>query len=310
MDIAQLTRFVAVAEKGSFRLAAEALGISQPSISWSIQQLEGLLGAVLIERGARGAKLTDLGEILLPRAKLVISETERALADFHEIKRGRDATLTVGVSPVFINDIFPQASAALLAKHPDIILSVTEGYSIDLMAAAQSGAIDMAFCGFPPDADASGLAFEETCDQRYILAARKAHPLCDGREITDRLVLDYPWVMYATVNFAVLPALQAVGLPTPVISARTRSMHYIRSMILHADLVGYLPREFVQPDIASGAVCELPTSIMTFAGPAGIIDRADGAQTRVMRALKAEIRAACRAAGYAAGPGRARSGAV
>lgn len=293
MDIAQLTRFVAVAEHGSFRLAAEALGLSQPSVSWSIQQLEMLLGAELIERGPRGAKLTDLGEILLPRAKLVISETQRALSEFNELKRGREATINIGVSPAYIRDVFPKATAALVSKHPQLVLRVTEAYTMDLLEALRIGEIDMAFCGFPPNMDTTGLVMEETCRQRYVIAARPTHPIFDGRAITNEELLQHPWVMFDRASIGPVTMLRDAGFPTPEIAVHTRSMHYIRATILNSDLIGYLPQEFIRPDVAAGTIRELRVSMMEFESPAGIVERAEGPQTKAIRALKAEIRAAC-----------------
>src|SRR4051812_22477825 len=101
LDLAQLARFLAIAEHGSFRAAAESMRLTQPTLSWSIRQLESAVGTSLFERGARGAKLTPAGEILLPRARLIVSEGERARRDLDVFKQQGDAFISIGVAPLF-----------------------------------------------------------------------------------------------------------------------------------------------------------------------------------------------------------------
>ena len=68
MELAQLQAFLEAAERGSFRRAAEALYLSQPSVSARIQSLEDEMGVPLFHRMARGVRLTDMGRTFLPFA--------------------------------------------------------------------------------------------------------------------------------------------------------------------------------------------------------------------------------------------------
>lgn len=74
--IRQLQFLIALAEHGNFSRAAEASFVTQPTLSAAIKELESILGAVLVERGARGANLTPAGEAALERARRVLTETE------------------------------------------------------------------------------------------------------------------------------------------------------------------------------------------------------------------------------------------
>ena len=69
MELAQLEVFLEAAERGSFRRAAEALFLTQPSVSARVQALEDELGVPLFHRMARGVRLTDMGKTFLPFAK-------------------------------------------------------------------------------------------------------------------------------------------------------------------------------------------------------------------------------------------------
>ena len=76
MDIAALRAFIAVAETGSFSVAAEHLFVTQPAISKRIAALEGELEAKLFDRIGRTVTLTEAGRALLPRAQNILVELE------------------------------------------------------------------------------------------------------------------------------------------------------------------------------------------------------------------------------------------
>ena len=80
MEIAHLEAFLEAAERGSFRRAAEALFLAQPSVSARIQRLEYELGVPLFHRMARGVRLTDMGRTFLPSTPLLPPHKPQLLA--------------------------------------------------------------------------------------------------------------------------------------------------------------------------------------------------------------------------------------
>ena len=74
----QLNHFIAVAEAGSYRAAAERIFIAQPALSISIKKLEQALELSLFERGPRGVTLTTAGEAFLKEARQCIQHAEKA----------------------------------------------------------------------------------------------------------------------------------------------------------------------------------------------------------------------------------------
>lgn len=80
MELDDFTAFLAVAEHGGFRRAADALYISQPSLSRKVARLEQEIGAKLLDRGARGAQMTPQGEILASGARRLISTLDELRA--------------------------------------------------------------------------------------------------------------------------------------------------------------------------------------------------------------------------------------
>ena len=98
MKFNQLRDFVAVAENGSLRGAARALGLAQPAITRSIQELEHSLGAQLFIREARGVRLTPIGQDFLVRAMTILGEVRRARESVHQLQDGVEGELVLGLS--------------------------------------------------------------------------------------------------------------------------------------------------------------------------------------------------------------------
>lgn len=95
LDLRLVRYFTVVAEHESFSRAAEALRLAQPSLSRQVQRLEGLVGARLLERTARGSRLTEAGRVYLPRALALLRSADRAAADARAA--AEPAVITVGV---------------------------------------------------------------------------------------------------------------------------------------------------------------------------------------------------------------------
>ena len=84
VELSEIQGFVAVAEKGSFRAAAESLFISQPALSRRIEKLEAELGSRLVERTTRRVSLTESGRQFLTHAQAVLAEMEKAVLGISE----------------------------------------------------------------------------------------------------------------------------------------------------------------------------------------------------------------------------------
>lgn len=136
-SLRQLQYAVAVAEGLSFRKAATRCGVSQPSLSAQIAQLEGALGVVLFERDRRRVLVTTAGRDLLERARVILRKIGRRLADF--ARRAGDpfgGALRLGVIPTVSPYFLPRAAQTLHLAHPR--LSVRWVEDRDRLARAQA----------------------------------------------------------------------------------------------------------------------------------------------------------------------------
>ena len=155
IDLKALRALVAVADHGSFRAAAKALGYTQSAISHQVGILERALETPLFSRpGGRGAvALTPAGDVAYTRARRVLGEVETLGADVAALRRGERPTLRIGVFQTATTELLPGALRSLREQRPDVEVILTEirdnAPTFDRLA---DGGLDLAFIVNPePD---------------------------------------------------------------------------------------------------------------------------------------------------------------
>lgn len=147
----QLQYFVAVADHNAFGTAADALAVSQPSLSKQLAIMEDELGSPLFERTSRRVTLTPLGRLLLDRARVILQDVR----DFRSIAQGSVGLLgdrlSIGVLPSIGAYFMPIANRRLHQLFPDLRLIVQEGATVQLLELLRAGKVD-AVIGTPNNA--------------------------------------------------------------------------------------------------------------------------------------------------------------
>src|SRR6188472_1668916 len=98
MDQRQLERFVDVVESGSLSRTSRRLNISQPALSKSLGLIEERLGMKLLERGPRGVRATNFGDVFYKRARTIISQFRRTWEDLDNLKGSTGGLATLGAT--------------------------------------------------------------------------------------------------------------------------------------------------------------------------------------------------------------------
>ncbi|MTI18156.1 hydrogen peroxide-inducible genes activator [Rhodobacteraceae bacterium RKSG542] len=144
-----LRYFEALARHGHFRKAAEDCAITQPALSMQIRELEGIVGAPLVERSARQVRLTALGEDFAERARGIL----RAVDELDDLVRSTTVSmvgkLRLGIIPTIAPYLLPQVIQALSAKFPGIDLRPRETVTKTLIEDLIECRIDMAILALP-----------------------------------------------------------------------------------------------------------------------------------------------------------------
>lgn len=119
-DLRQFRHFVALAEHGHYARAAEAVNLSQPALSRSIQALEGQLGCTLVEHGSRGVALTAHGRLVLEHARRLLAghrALHNAVSQLGNLDSGE---LRLGGGPFPAARLLPEALAGFSSAHPRV----------------------------------------------------------------------------------------------------------------------------------------------------------------------------------------------
>ncbi len=181
LDIRHLRYFLAVAEAGSFSRAADRLGISQPSVSQQMRDLEAELRVSLFQRRGKRILLTPSGQVFQEHARAILRQLEHFLEELaSEPGRSRGA-LHLGVVPILNVPLMPPLLGRFAAAHPGINLTVEEISSTEIETAIEEGRMDVGL-GFLTR-HSPNLHYERLCTDQFALIVSESHPWARRRTV-------------------------------------------------------------------------------------------------------------------------------
>jgi LysR family cyn operon transcriptional activator len=181
LELRHLRYFLAVAEAGSFSRAADRLGISQPSVSQQMRDLEAGLRVSLFQRRGKRILLTSTGLIFQEHARGILRQLENFLQEVSSEPGQLRGALHVGVVPVLNVALMPDLLGLFAAKHPGINLTVEEISSTEIETALEEGRMNVGF-GFLTR-HSPNLRYERLCTDEFALIVSKSHPWWKRRVI-------------------------------------------------------------------------------------------------------------------------------
>jgi LysR family cyn operon transcriptional activator len=179
LDIRHLRYFLAVAEAGSFSRAADRLGISQPSVSQQMRDLEADLRVPLFQRRGKRILLTPRGLIFQEHARAVLHQLENFLQELNSEPGELRGALRLGVIPVLNVPLVPQLLGLFAADHPAISIAVEEISSTEIETALEEGRLDVGL-GFLTH-HSPNLRYERLCTDEFSLIVAQNHQWANRR---------------------------------------------------------------------------------------------------------------------------------
>ena len=181
-DLQQLHAFVAAADRGSFRAAAEEIHLSPPALSRRIERLESALGARLFNRTTREISLTSLGRVFLERARAALDDLEGAMLGVSDLAATRSGRVTIACIPSAASYFLPAVVRAFIERYPAIRLRIVDEAVNQVIASVISGESDFGISFMStrvPEID-----FEQIHVDPFVLALRRDHPLATRKSLT------------------------------------------------------------------------------------------------------------------------------
>lgn len=191
VELRHLRALAAIGDEGTITDAARAVGISQPALSRTLDQLETRLGTRLVERTTRSLALTEAGQRLWERAHRILHQVDDALREV----AGGPRPLRIGFAWASFGEHTVPLLRAWRQAHPDTPVQMHR--HDDPESALYRGEVDAALVRTMPTAGGS-LNSAELYQERRLAAVPENHPLADGDSVTPADLADQPVVLCAT----------------------------------------------------------------------------------------------------------------
>lgn len=170
---------MAIADARSFRAAAQACHVSQPSLSAQVAQAEAALGVRLFDRDRRRVVMTRAGELLLPRLRATLLAADDLVAVAKNLEDPLQGTLRFGVIPTIAPYLLPALTPALRGRFPRLTVLWREDRTAALARGLEAGELDAALVAL--EAPLGGLRRIELGADPFLLCAPHDHVLAKAK---------------------------------------------------------------------------------------------------------------------------------
>ncbi len=151
MNMKQLKYVLVLAHEGSFSLAADTLGISQPSLSQYIKKIEKEQGVELFDRTSGDVRITDAGRIYIEDGRKILDLEKQMERKFEDLSSFRSGSIIVGISPHRCIHLMPEIVKRFRVLYPGMHLVIEERAGASLLNDAEHGLFDLCIANLPVD---------------------------------------------------------------------------------------------------------------------------------------------------------------
>lgn len=303
MELRQLRYFLSVAETEHLTQSADALFVTQSTLSHGLRQLEAELGLPLFDRLGRGLKLSQAGIAFRSHAARALQELEAgrmALADMAGLQAG---TLTVGVIPTFLTHLVPDAVAAFSADYPGVQVVVRDLRGGPIEEQLIAGRLDVGISFHP--AQRAEIEAEPLFEERLQLVVHAGHALARRRSLRMRELAGVPLALLPQ-SFATRRMIDAAFAQAGVVPVVRVEMESVDAL-LHACRGG--PLATIAAERAAGqagpGMRAITLTEPTTVRRAGVLWRRDASRSAAAREFVARLRPVAGTGGATAATRRA-----
>jgi DNA-binding transcriptional LysR family regulator len=227
------------------------------------------VGAPLFLRQPKGMELTEIGAVMVRRARAMLREMRSMAAEVQALREGQGGAVRVGaVTGPAVGYLVP-AIRAIKREAPDAEITVDVLPSRDLLRQLTAGEMDFALARVLPDFDSREFEIHPMRDEKVALLVRAGHPLARAPRVTFTELTDYEWIMQergAPIREATLEAFGAVGLAEPGNIVNSPSLLLMIAYLSRSDAIAGMSEEvaqlLTQPPVSAGfAVLTMPREV-------------------------------------------------
>ena len=291
MLLGQVEAFLEVVRRGSVSRAAEALYVSQPTLTARLKSLETELGEQLFVRTGRGLKLTEAGRAFLPHAERAVLALREGQSVLVAMRRGEAGTLVVGAAPAVSTYVLPRLLRRFLAQAPEVRLAVRTGHSEEILEMVLNDEVQVGLVRAIQHPDIESVPVYE---DHLVLIVPPDHRFRRGLGIRleelsrETLILFDRTSSYHELTSALFR--QAGVMPRGIMELD--NIEAAKQMVTEGLGVALLPRIAVSNEIANGTLAEVPVLDATTPVRRQVVAirrRADGAVSGVVSRFLATV---------------------
>ena len=271
MEIGQLEAFINVVEFKSFSRAAEAMGLTQPSLSARILSLEKDTGGPLFHRMGRGARLTETGVAFLPYVTRALESLNEARDVLDATQRASSGKLHIGSARAICAYVLPDILKKFHGLYPGIDVSIKTGRSSEVLEMLLSGEVQVGLSRtiVHPDIQA-----QHIYDEQVVLVTDPSHRFAKLGEASIYDVAHEPLILYDRESsyFVLINRVVREAGIVPNVQMDLDSIDATKRMIERGLGISFLPRNSLRRELEIGTLktiriqeghnVVLPTSVM------------------------------------------------
>jgi len=188
--IDKLEFFIALAKERHFGRAAAELGVTQPTLSAAIKQLEDQLGVMLVQRGSRFQGLTPEGQRVLEWARGIVGDARTLREEMRAARRGLSGHVRIAAIPTALAMV-PTLTTPFREKHPEVTFSVVSCTSLEVLALLENFEIDIGIT-YLDNEPLGRVVTVPLYSERYQLITAAGNRFSDRKEVTWSEVAELP----------------------------------------------------------------------------------------------------------------------
>lgn len=296
----KLRHFALLAEldrQRSVSRAARQLGLSQPTITRALGEIENVFETPLFTRSRRGLEPTPAGALVLARASVALADAASLGQDLAALRTGLQGRLRLGVIP-FLSRVTQDALwQHLLALQPPMGFVVEEATTHNLLQAVQARTLDCAICRFTPASAEAGLVQQLLYNQepRLVVSHAAADRLA-RRGLDWEALVSLRWIFPPAdtpIRQMIHSIFASAGQPVPVPLLEAYAHNTLVSVLRRmADAVTILPDDIAQEVADASGARVLPQRLQWNLPPVGVVRLRDAANAGIVDAMSEGLRRA------------------
>lgn len=295
MELDQLRTILAVLEHGSFTRAAEALGLSQSTVSFHVKALEAAVGSRLLDRGRDGVRATPQGEVLRGYAERLLVLHGEALEQLRAESHGQRGRVVVAASTIPGEYLLPLVLARLRLSHPKVSVRVSVSESSRALASLMARECDMALIGRRPSDRA--LVAQPFAEDEVVLVGPSPNPfVTSGKALEVESLRHVPLVLRGegSGTRAAVAELLARAFTDNDTAARAvvGSTEAAKRCVLAGMGLSFLSRHAVSDELAAGRLEVVPLPGTPVTRRFWVVSLRDRSPSSAAAALMSLLRAA------------------